>query len=99
VAVTSFSSKSELSLHLSPDGKAVTFMGYDAPVNALDVSNSNSPNHIDPTNTDTGVHPRVVGELDFDGSPHRTKVNIYTGDNGRGAIRANRVNGTRPTRG
>jgi hypothetical protein len=94
VAVTSFSSKSELSLHLSPDGKAVTFMGYDAAVNALDVSNSNSPNHIDSTNPDTGVHARVVAELDFDGSLHRTKVNIYTGDNGRGAIRANKVNGT-----
>ena len=94
IAVTSFSSKSELSLHLSPDGKAVTFMGYDATVNALDVSNSNSPNHVDPTNPDTGVHARVVAELDFDGSLHRTKVNIYSGDNGRGAIRANRVNGT-----
>ncbi|WP_431014905.1 hypothetical protein [Bradyrhizobium pachyrhizi] len=94
VAVTSFSSKSELSLHLSPDGKAVTFMGYDAAVNQLDVSNSNSPNHVDPTNPDTGVHARVVAELDFDGSLHRTKVNVYSGDNGRGAIRANKVNGT-----
>jgi len=94
VAVTSFSSKSELSLHLSPDGKAVTFMGYDAAVNALDVSNSNTPNHDDPTNVDTGVYARVVGELEFDGSLHRTTVNIYTGDNGRGAIRANKVNGT-----
>ncbi|MHC2439528.1 hypothetical protein [Bradyrhizobium sp. USDA 4451] len=94
VAVTSFSSKSELSLHLSPDGKAVTFMGYDAAVNQLDISNSNSPNHVDPTNPDTGVHARVVAELDFDGSLHRTKVNVYSGDNGRGAIRANKVNGT-----
>ena len=94
MAVTSFSSKSELSLHLSPDGKAVTFMGYDAAVNNLDVSNSNSPNHVDPTNPVTSVHARVVAELDFDGSLHRTKVNIYSGDNGRGAIRANKVNGT-----
>jgi hypothetical protein len=94
VAVTSFSSKSELSLHLSPDGKAVTFTGYDAAVNDLDVSNSNSPNHVDPTNPVTGVHARVVAELDSDGSLHRAKVNIYSGDNGRGAIRANKVNGT-----
>ncbi|UGY26486.1 hypothetical protein HU675_0006860 [Bradyrhizobium septentrionale] len=94
VAVTSFSSKSELSLHLSPDGKAVTFMGYDAAVNELDVSNSNSPSHVDPTNPDTSVHARVVAELGFDGSLHRTKVNVYSGDNGRGAIRANKVNGT-----
>ena len=48
--VTSFSSKSELGLHLSTDGKYLTFMGYVAPVNALDVSNSNTPAVIDPTN-------------------------------------------------
>lgn len=94
VAVTSFSSKSELSLHLSPDGKAVTFMGYDAPINALDVSNSNSPNHVDPTNPVTSAHARVVAELDANGSMRGTKVNIYSGDNGRGAIRADKVNGT-----
>lgn len=94
VAVTSFSSKSELSLHLSPDGKAATFMGYDAAVNQLDISNSNSPNHVDPTNPDSSVHARVVAELDFDGALHRTKVNVYSGDNGRGAIRADKVNGT-----
>jgi hypothetical protein len=58
MVVTSFSSKSELSLHVSPDGKAVTFMGYDAAVNELDVSNSNSPNHVDPTNPD----PRKQGQ-------------------------------------
>jgi hypothetical protein len=52
----------ELSLHLSSDGKAVTFMGYDAAVNDLDVSNSNSPNHVDPTNPVTGLHARVVAE-------------------------------------
>ncbi|WGS19656.1 MULTISPECIES: hypothetical protein [unclassified Bradyrhizobium] len=69
-------------------------MGYDAAVNDLDVSNSNSPNHVDPTNPVTSVHARVVAELGFDGSLHRTKVNVYSGDNGRGAIRANKVNGT-----
>jgi hypothetical protein len=41
--VTSFSSKSELALNLSTDGQDVTFMGYLAPVNAIDVSNSNTP--------------------------------------------------------
>src|SRR4029077_19024236 len=50
VLVTSFSSKSELGLQLSPDGTVVTFMGYVAPVNALDVSNSNAPGVVDPTN-------------------------------------------------
>ncbi len=48
--VTSFSSKSELGLHLSTDGQYLTFMGYVAPVNALDVSNSNTPDAVDPTN-------------------------------------------------
>ena len=36
--VTSFSSKSELALNLSMDGRYLTFMGYLAPINALDVS-------------------------------------------------------------
>ena len=50
--VTSFSSKSELALHLSTDGRYLTFMGYVAPVNALDVSNSNTPAAFDSTNPD-----------------------------------------------
>jgi hypothetical protein len=41
--VTSFSSKSELALHLSTDSRYLTFMGYLAPVDAIDVSNSNTP--------------------------------------------------------
>ena len=48
--VTSFSSKSEIALHLSTDHRSLTFMGYVAPVNTLDVSNSNTPLAIDPTN-------------------------------------------------
>jgi hypothetical protein len=60
--VTSFSSKSELALNLSADGKSLTFMGYHggagcggtevsptAP-NLLDVSASNTPAICDPTN-------------------------------------------------
>ena len=50
--VTSFSSKSEIGLHLSHDGKYLTFMGYVAPINVLDVSNSNTPGVVDPTNPD-----------------------------------------------
>ncbi len=46
--VTSFSSKSELALNLSSDGNYVTFMGYAAPLNALDVSNSNTPGILIP---------------------------------------------------
>ena len=48
--VTSFSSKSEIALNLSTDRQTVTFMGYLAPIDALDVSNSNTPGVIDPTN-------------------------------------------------
>src|ERR1700760_2202029 len=46
--VTSFPSKSEIALHLSTDGKYLTFMGYVAPVNAIDVSNSNTVGAVDP---------------------------------------------------
>ena len=41
--VTSFSSKSELALNLSTDGRYLTFMGYVSPIDAIDVSNSNTP--------------------------------------------------------
>jgi hypothetical protein len=49
--VTSFSSKSELALNLSTDNTYLTFMGYLAPINAVDVSNSNTPAVVDPTNS------------------------------------------------
>lgn len=48
--VTSFSSKSELALNLSLDGRYLTFMGYVTAIDNLDVSNSNTPAVIDPTN-------------------------------------------------
>ena len=60
--VTSFSSKSELALNLSADGKSITFMGYrggpgcggfpvsPTAVNLIDVSASNTPAVCDPTN-------------------------------------------------
>ncbi len=50
MVVTSFSSKSEIALNLSPAGDMLTFMGYIAPVNAIDISNSNTPGVVDPTN-------------------------------------------------
>src|SRR5579859_6762541 len=45
---TSFASKSELALNLSPDGSSVTFMGYNSGVGRLDVSNSNTPGSLEP---------------------------------------------------
>ena len=82
----SFSSKSEMSLSLSTNRGAVTFMGYRAPVNSLDVSNSNTPGHVDATNPDPQVFQRAIGQLNANGTLQVTPVNSYSGDNGRGAI-------------
>jgi hypothetical protein len=84
--VSSFPSKSEIALNLSTDGRVVTFMGYLAPVNALDISNSNTPAVVDPTNPVPGSFPRVVAEVDAHGRFHFTKTNAYSGNNGRAAI-------------
>lgn len=68
--VTSFSSKSELALNRSTDGKSITFVGYrggptcpsggaisPTEPNLLDVSNSNTPGVCDPTNSVVGNDP------------------------------------------
>jgi hypothetical protein len=88
--VTSFSSKSEIALNLSTDGRVVTFMGYLAPLNALDVSNSNTPAVVDPTNPVPASFYRVVGEVDAQGRFRFTKTNAYSGNNGRAAILNNK---------
>ena len=88
--VTSFPSKSEIALNLSTDGRAVTFMGYLAPINALDVSNSNTPAVADSTNPVPGSYYRVVAEVDALGSFHFTKTNAYSGNNGRAAVLNNK---------
>jgi hypothetical protein len=84
--VTSFSSKSELALNLSTGDRYVTFMGYLAPVDAIDASNANTPGVIDPTNPDKAVNYRVVAQLDKHGHFHFTETNAYSGNNGRAAI-------------
>lgn len=84
--VTSFSSKSELALNLSTDGDAVTFMGYVAPVGALDVSNSNTPLVIDPSNPVPSAYYRAVAQVDQHGKFRFTETNAYSGNNGRAAI-------------
>lgn len=84
--VTSFSSKSELALNLSTDGRYLTFMGYVAPVNAIDVSNSNTPGANDPTNPDGQSFYRAVARLDREGHLSYTETNAYSGNNGRSAI-------------
>ena len=84
--VTSYSSKSELALNLSPDGKYVSFMGYYALPALLDVSNANTPGVIDPGNGDYGPYYRVAAQLDRWGHFNFTLTNAYSGDNGRAAI-------------
>lgn len=84
--VTSFPSKSELGLNLSTDGNALTFMGYVAPVNSLDVSNSNTPAVVDPTNPVGISDYRAVAELQPDGTWSFTETNAYSGNNGRAAV-------------
>jgi len=86
--VTSFSSKSELALNLSPDGRYVTFMGYVAKPDTADVSNANTPGVIDPTNPVPGAYYRAAAQLSGDGRFAFTETNAYSGDNGRAAITA-----------
>ena len=84
--VTSFSSKSELGLNLSLSGDIITFMGYVAPVDAIDVSNSNTPGVIDPTNPVGENIYRAVATVDSKGKFTFTETNAYSGNNGRSAI-------------
>ncbi len=84
--VTSFSSKSELALNLSTDDRYVTFMGYVAQPDLLDVSNSNTPGVVDPTNPVPSAYYRVAATLDAQGRLSYTETNAYSGNNGRAAI-------------
>ncbi len=90
--VTSFSSKSELALNLSPNGEYLTFMDYVAPVGTLDVSNANTPGIIEPGNPVTTMPTyRAVAQMDANGDLEITTTNAYPGNNGRAAILANGV--------
>jgi hypothetical protein len=86
--VTSFSSKSEGALNLSPDGKTVSFVGYVAKPDTVDVSNANTPGATDPTNPVTAAYFRAVAQLSANGKFQFTETNAYSGDNGRAAITA-----------
>jgi len=89
LVTTSFSSKSEVALNLSTDGTAITFMGYVAPPNTVDVSNSNTPGAYDPTNPAGGSYYRAVVQVGANGALQVTPTNSYSGNNGRAAILAN----------
>ncbi|HEX5272478.1 MAG TPA: PEP-CTERM sorting domain-containing protein [Gemmataceae bacterium] len=86
---TSYPSKSEIAINVSSNGQYVTFMGYVAPPKTLDVSNSNTPGHVDPTNPVTASYQRAVVQIDGRGNVLITPVNAYSGNNGRAAILVN----------
>jgi len=92
VLVTSFSSKSELGLNLSQDGKSVSFMGYNSDTNQFDISNTATPDFAIASNGTALPTYRVIGQLNSDGSwtnsagNTRTLVDSYSGNNGRAAI-------------
>lgn len=93
--VTSFSSKSELGLHLARDrhGPHIVFVAYAGPgVGALDVSNSDAVAGQDPTNPvtfafglDYAFH-RTIVSMDEDGRLVYTPTINYGGNNGRSAL-------------
>ena len=95
--VTSFSSKSELGLHIAKDwrGTHVVFVGYaGAGVGALDVSNSDAVPGQDPTNPVTFAFgasyafPRTIVSMDEHGRLSYTPTVNYGGNNGRSALLA-----------
>ena len=93
--VTSFSSKSELGLHVSDRGwgPELVFVGYASPgVGAIDVSNSDAVPGQDPTNpvtfafgADYAFHRTIVA-VDSWGLLSYTPTINYGGNNGRSAL-------------
>jgi predicted lipoprotein with Yx(FWY)xxD motif len=84
---TSFSSKSELAINQSTDGRYDTFIGYVAPPGTIDASNANTPGEIDPTIADSATPVyRAVAQVNADGRFDFTETNAFSGDNGRAAV-------------
>jgi hypothetical protein len=85
---TSFSSKSEGALNLTPDGSSITFMDYNATAGQLDRSNSNTPGITEAGNTDTATATyRAVAQLNLSTNALQvTTTNAYGGNNGRAAV-------------
>ena len=92
---TSFSSKSELALHVTRDrdGAHLVFVGYaGAGVGALDVSNSDAVAGQDPTNPVTFAFgskyafARTIVSVNEEGRFRYTPTIAYGGNNGRSAL-------------
>lgn len=95
--VTSFSSKSEMGLHVAGAGpwSRLIFVGYASPgVGALDVSNSDAVPNQDPTNPvtfafgDSYAFARTIVAVDSRGHFTYTPTVNYGGNNGRSALLA-----------
>ena len=93
--VTSFSSKSELALHITGKGRAahLVLVGYASPgVGALDVSNADSVAGQDPTNPVTFAFgaeyafKRTIISVDRGGNFAYTPTINYGGNNGRSGL-------------
>ena len=93
--VTSFSSKSELGLHITKDvaGDQLVFVGYGSPgVGAIDVSNADAVPGQDPTNPvsfafgPTYAFARTIVSMDGNGTFSYTPTINYGGNNGRSAL-------------
>jgi len=87
---TSFPSKSELGLNLTPGASGITFMAYGSEANALDVSNASTPGHVDITNPVNGrsilINQRDIIEFSATGATLVTTTNAYSGNNGRNVV-------------
>lgn len=91
--VTSFSSKSELSLTAATNGQTVSFIGYASPpLGGLDYSNSDAPGHADMTNPVTSFFgashnaARTIVTIGAQGNITYTPTTLYGGNNGRAAL-------------
>jgi hypothetical protein len=83
---TSFSSKSEGSLHLSVNGRFLTYMGYHGPIGSEGVSNSETTGATLTTNV-APKFDRAIALIPADGTVTVTnEVNAFSGDNPRGVI-------------
>src|SRR5712672_982819 len=88
IITTSFSSKSEGSLHLSLDGHYVTYMGYNGAAGLEGVSNSETTNPNAQITGATGpFYDRAAALVKYDLTVTVTIEDFaYSGDNPRGAI-------------
>ncbi len=84
---TSFSSKSEGSLTIAPNGRSVTVMGYSAPVGTVDASNAQTPGGAEPGNTDMAAATyRVGATISPTAQVTYTQTNSYSGNNPRAGV-------------